>query len=44
MTPGQITIVPQPVEGLLGTADAVTATVADGQTQHVTVAYDTGIR
>jgi hypothetical protein len=44
VAPGQITIVPQPVEGLLGTGDAVTVTVADGQTQHVTVAYDTGIR
>jgi hypothetical protein len=43
VAPGQITVVPQPFEGLLGTTDAVTVTVTDGQTQHVTVAYDTGI-
>lgn len=41
---GELTIVPQPVEGLLGTAAAVTVTVADGQTLQATVDYDTGIR
>ena len=41
---GDLTLVPQAVEGILGTADAVTVTVTDGQTLHVTVDYDTGIR
>lgn len=41
---GNLTIVPQPVERLLGTAAAVTVTVAAGQTLRVTVGYDTGIR
>lgn len=41
---GDLTLSPQPVEGLLGTADPVTVTVTDGQTLPVTVDYDTGIR
>jgi hypothetical protein len=41
---GELTIVPQPVEGLLGTAAAVTVTAAAGQTLRVTIDYDTGIR
>ena len=44
VTAGELTIEPQPVEGLLGTAAAVAITVADGQVLRVTVDYDTGIR
>jgi hypothetical protein len=42
--PGEMAIVPQPVEGLLGTAPMITVTVTAGQTLRVTVDYDTGIR
>ncbi len=42
--PGEFIVVPQPVEGLLGTAATLAVTVADGQTLHVTADYDTGIR
>jgi hypothetical protein len=42
--PGELTVVPQPVEGLLGTAATQAMTVADGQTLQVTADYDTGIR
>jgi hypothetical protein len=41
---GELTVVPQPVEGLLGTAATLAVTVADGQTLQVTAGYDTGIR
>lgn len=42
--PGERTVVPQAVEGLLGTAEAASVTVADGQAVSITVEYDTGIR
>lgn len=42
--PGELTVIPQPVEGLLGTAGTLAVTVADGQTLQVTADYDTGIR
>ena len=42
--PGPLIVVPQPVDGLLGTAPVVTVTVAGGQTLRVTADYDTGIR
>ena len=42
--PGELTVVPQPVEGLLGTAATQVVTVADGQTLQITADYDTGIR
>lgn len=41
---GELTVVPQPVEGLLGTAAALVVSVGDGQTLQVTADYDTGIR
>lgn len=44
VAPGELTVVPQPVEGLLGTAPPVGATVAVGRTARVEVDYDTGIR
>ncbi len=42
--PGDLVAVPQPVEGLLGTAGAIEVTIADGGTLEVTADYDTGIR
>ena len=44
VTPGKLTVVPQPVEGLLGTASTISVTLTAGQTLQVTVDYDTGIR
>ena len=44
VAPGGLLVVPQPVDGLLGTAPVVTVTVAAGQTLRVTADYDTGIR
>ncbi len=44
VAPGELTVVPQPVEGLLGTASTIGATLTAGQTLRVTVDYDTGIR
>jgi len=37
-------VVPQPVQGLLGTAPMIDVTLSTGQTLRVTVDYDTGIR
>jgi hypothetical protein len=42
--PGDLAVVPQPVEGLLGTAPMIEVTLTTGQTLQVTVDYDTGIR
>lgn len=42
--PGDLEVVPQAVEGILGTAPPVTVSVADGETLEVPLAYDTGIR
>jgi hypothetical protein len=44
LDPGEYVIVGTPVEGLMGTPDEQSATVADGATTAVTLAYDTGIR
>jgi hypothetical protein len=41
---GELTITPQAVEGLLGTAAPITLSIADAQTVSVTADYDTGIR
>ncbi len=44
LSPGSYTIVPQPVEGLLGTAPAVDVVLAESEALQVQVEYDTGIR
>ncbi len=44
LPPGSYTVVPQPVEGLLGTAPAVDIVLAESETLQVQVEYDTGIR
>lgn len=44
VSPGELTVVPQPVEGLLGTASTISVTLTADQTVLVTVDYDTGIR
>jgi len=41
---GELTITPQAVEGLLGTAAPISVTIAADQTLNVTADYDTGIR
>jgi len=41
---GDYTLEPQPVEGLMGTAQPMPFTVADGTVTWLDVAYDTGIR
>lgn len=41
---GDYVIQPQPVEGLMGTAEQQAVTVVDGALTPVTLAYDTGIR
>ena len=42
---GRYLLVPQPVDGLLGTAAPLEVTVREGtETDPVTIAYDTGIR
>lgn len=41
---GSYRLVPQPVEGLMGTAAEVPVTVAAGDAAEVSLAYDTGIR
>ncbi len=44
LQPGDYTLVPQPVEGLLGTAQPVPFTVAQGSPTFLEIDYDTGIR
>jgi hypothetical protein len=44
LPPGAYRLVPQAVEGLLGTAPSEDFTVASGATTTLDVAYDTGIR
>ncbi len=41
---GSYTLTGAPVEGLMGTPDATSVTVADGATTQVQLSYDTGIR
>ena len=42
--PGDYTLTPQPVEGLMGTAAPVSFTVTNGSETYLEVGYDTGIR
>ena len=44
LQPGDYTLEPLPVEGLMGTASPVQFTVADGDETFLDVGYDTGIR
>jgi len=44
LVPGRYTIEPQPVEGLMGTAQAVTVQVTAGPPLEMNLDYDTGIR
>jgi hypothetical protein len=44
VAPGEYQVMPQPAEGLLGTAGRQTVTVADGAATLVELDYDTGIR
>lgn len=44
LPPGTYTLVPQPVEGLMGTSPEQTIVVIDGPVDGIDVAYDTGIR
>jgi hypothetical protein len=44
LQPGDYTLVPQPSEGLLGTAQPVPFTVAQGSPTFLEIDYDTGIR
>lgn len=44
LEPGDYTLEPQPVEGLMGTAAPMTFTVAKGSETFLDVSYDTGIR
>ena len=42
---GEYQLVPQPVEGLLGTASPIPVVVVEGaEVEPVTIVYDTGIR
>ncbi len=41
---GQLTIIPQAVQGFLGTADSVTVAATASQRIQLSVQYDTGIR
>ena len=44
LQPGDYTLEPQPVEGLMGTAQPMPFTVTEGTLTWLDVAYDTGIR
>lgn len=44
LPPGTYSLVPQPVEGLMGTPEAQEIVVIDGPVDGIDVAYDTGIR
>ena len=44
LSPGTYTLVPQPVEGLMGTAAELSLIVVDGPVTGLDLAYDTGIR
>jgi hypothetical protein len=44
LQPGDYTLEPQPVEGLMGTASPMTFSVAQGTETFLDVSYDTGIR
>jgi hypothetical protein len=44
LAPGSYRIVPQPVEGLMGTAAPMDVQVSLGEAVSLVIAYDTGIR
>jgi hypothetical protein len=44
LVPGKYTIEPQPVEGMMGTAQPVTVQVTAGPPLEMNLDYDTGIR
>jgi hypothetical protein len=44
LSPGTYTLMPQPVEGLMGTAAELSLIVVDGPVTGLDLAYDTGIR
>jgi hypothetical protein len=44
LSPGTYSVVPQPVEGLMGTAAELSLIVVDGPVTGLDLAYDTGIR
>ena len=44
LPPGEYTLIPQPVEGLLGTAAAQDVVVETGPVEGIDFSYDTGIR
>ena len=44
LPPGSYRLQPQPVEGLMGTAQELTFTVSSGEPADLTISYDTGIR
>jgi hypothetical protein len=45
LIPGRYILVPQPVEGLMGTPQPITVTLISGvDAELLTVEYDTGIR
>ena len=44
LQPGDYTLTPQPVQGLMGTPSPITFTVVDGHPTVLDVSYDTGIR
>jgi hypothetical protein len=44
LTPGELVVIPQAVEGLPGTAPMLAVMLTAGQTMRVTANYDTGIR
>ena len=44
LPPGEYTLIPEPVEGLLGTAAAQDVVVETGPVEGIDFSYDTGIR
>lgn len=44
VVPGELMVVPQPVDGILGTAPPIAITAVDNETVQLTADYDTGIR
>jgi carboxypeptidase family protein len=44
LAPGRYEVIPQAVEGLMGTAAPIEVELAEGENAPITVSYDTGIR
>jgi hypothetical protein len=44
LAPGRYRVVPQAVEGLMGTAAPLEVVLAEGENEPIAVSYDTGIR